>query len=250
MTERRDQAGVPVRAASLAPIAPTVGPLRRADLRRAIRARILPFAIYILFLIVADLLAWLGVERATLRWLYPLQIGAVLALLIVMWRQYDELHGFTLQLPQTLVALAVGGIVTVLWVLLDESWMIAGAAHGYDPRTEGRIDPLLAALRLLGATLVVPVMEELFWRSFLMRWIEHADFRLVDPARIGVKAFVVPTLLFGVEHHLWLAGVVAGGAYGLLYLRHRNLWSPVLGHAVTNGLLGIWVLATGDWAFW
>ena len=83
MTERRDQAGVPVRAASLAP---TVGPLRRADLRRAIRARILPFAIYILFLIVADLLAWLGVERATLRWLYPLQIGAVLALLIVMWR--------------------------------------------------------------------------------------------------------------------------------------------------------------------
>ena len=247
MTERRDQAGVPVRAAALAA---SVVPLRRGDPRRAMRARILPFGIFILFLVLADLLAWLGVERATLRWLYPLQIGAVLALLGAMWRQYDELHRFTLQLPQTLLALAVGGIVTVLWVLLDESWMIAGAAHGDDPRTEGRIDPLLAALRLLGAALVVPIMEELFWRSFLMRWIEHADFRLVDPGRIGVKAFAVPTLLFGVEHHLWLAGVVAGGAYGLLYLRHRNLWSPVLGHAVTNGLLGIWVLATGDWAFW
>lgn len=245
MTERHDK-----RSAPAAGISPTARPLGRAILERAAWVRILPFGVFIFFLVLGDLLAWLGIARATLLWLYPLQSGAVLALLLVLWREYDELHRFTFTLSQILVAAGAGAIVTVLWVLLDDSWMIAGSGPGYDPRVDGRIDPLLAAIRLLGATLVVPVMEELFWRSFLMRWIERADFRLVDPARIGFKAFVLPTLLFGVEHHLWLAGVVAGSAYGLLYLRHRNLWSPVLGHAVTNGLLGIWVLATGDWAFW
>jgi CAAX prenyl protease-like protein len=213
-------------------------------------ARILPFGVFIAFLVLGDLLAWLGVARTALLWLYPLQIGAVLALLLVLWRQYDELHRFTLSIPQMVLAAGVGAAITVLWVLLDASWMTAGSGSGYDPGIDGCIDPLLAALRLGGAALVVPIMEELFWRSFLMRWMERADFRRVDPARIGFKAFVIPTLLFGVEHHLWLAGVIAGAAYGLLYLRHRNLWSPVLGHAVTNGLLGIWVLATGDWAIW
>jgi len=245
MTERHDKHSAPA-----AGVPSAARPLGRAILERAAWVRILPFGVFIFFLVLGDLLAWLGAARATLLWLYPLQSGAVLALLIALWREYDELHRFTLTLSQILVAGGVGAIVTVLWVLLDDSWMIAGSGPGYDPRVDGRIDPLLAAIRLLGATLVVPVMEELFWRSFLMRWIERADFRLVDPARIGFKAFVLPTLLFGVEHHLWLAGVVAGSAYGLLYLRHRNLWSPVLGHAVTNGLLGIWVLATGDWAFW
>jgi CAAX prenyl protease-like protein len=248
MSERHDKQTVGAGSSTAAVPAP--GLLQRNALIRAALARVVPFAVFIFFLVVTDLLAWLGVAAATLRWLYPLQIGAVLALLLVLWRQYDELHGLNLPLPQALVATATGIGVTVLWVLLDDAWMIAGSGPGYDPRVDGRIDPLLAALRRAGAALVVPVMEELFWRSFLMRWIEGSDFRLVDPARIGVKAFVIPTLLFGVEHHLWLAGVVAGGAYGLLYLRHRNLFSPVLGHAVTNGLLGIWVLATGDWAFW
>ena len=215
MTERHDKHSAPA-----AGVPPAARPLGRAILERAAWVRILPFGVFIFFLVLGDLLAWLGAAHATLLWLYPLQSGAVLALLIALWREYDELHRFTLTLSQILVAGGVGAIVTVLWVLLDDSWMIAGSGPGYDPRVDGRIDPLLAAIRLLGATLVVPVMEEL------------------------------PTLLFGVEHHLWLAGVVAGSAYGLLYLRHRNLWSPVLGHAVTNGLLGIWVLATGDWAFW
>ena len=250
MTERHDQRSAPAASPTASTARPPHRSPHRAILIRAASARILPFGVFIAFLVLGDLLAWLGVARTTLLRLYPLQVGAVLLLLVVLWRQYDELHRFTLSIPQIVLAAGIGAAVTVLWVLLDASWMIAGSGPGYDPRIDGRIDPLLAALRLGGAALVVPIMEELFWRSFLMRWMERTDFRHVDPARIGVKAFVIPTLLFGVEHHLWLAGVIAGAAYGLLYLRHRNLWSPVLGHAVTNGLLGIWVLATGDWAFW
>jgi hypothetical protein len=83
-----------------------------------------------------------------------------------------------------------------------------------------------------------------------MRWIEASEFEQVDPARVGLKAILISVALFGFEHNLWLAGIVAGVAYTLLYMWHRNLWSPVLAHAVTNGLLGVWVMATGSWTFW
>jgi CAAX prenyl protease-like protein len=56
--------------------------------------------------------------------------------------------------------------------------------------------------------------------------------------------------LFGFEHNLWLAGVVAGAVYGWLYKRYRTLWSPILSHGITNGLLGLWVVSTGNWSYW
>jgi len=105
-------------------------------------------------------------------------------------------------------------------------------------------------IRWMGASLVVPFMEELFWRSFIMRWIDRTNFLQLSPASISIKALVVSTLLFGVEHHLWAAGIVAGLAYGWLYMRAGNLWVPITAHAVTNLLLGVWVLWTGRWEFW
>jgi hypothetical protein len=109
---------------------------------------------------------------------------------------------------------------------------------------------VLVLVRIAGAALVVPVMEELFWRSFLMRWIESSDFEAVDPSRIRMKSFVITVVLFGFEHNLWLAGMVAGVVFNALFMRHRTLWSPILGHSVTNGLLGVWVVATGNWSYW
>jgi len=242
MTDNKDSRIAPSPAAGL--------PAHEPFLTRAAWARILPFGTYIFFIVLGDMLERFGVSRADLRWLYPVQVGSVLALLIAFWRGYDELHRFALPLKQVMVAIVTGIAVLVLWVNLDAPWMTVGSAPGYDPRTDGQIDWLLVTIRIAGAALIVPVMEELFWRSFLMRWVERTDFKMVDPARIGFKAFVIPCVLFGFEHTLWLAGMVAGVAYGLLYMRHRNLWSPILAHAITNGLLGIWVVYSGGWQFW
>jgi CAAX prenyl protease-like protein len=121
----------------------------------------------------------------------------------------------------------------------------------FDPTHEdGGIDWFLVQFRLLGLAIVVPVMEELFWRSFLMRWIDNPDFLAVTPAQASARAIIVSSVLFGFEHHLWLAGLIAGLVYGLLYVRTGNLWVPVISHAVTNGVLGVWILATGNWQFW
>jgi CAAX prenyl protease-like protein len=56
--------------------------------------------------------------------------------------------------------------------------------------------------------------------------------------------------VFTLAHTLWLGAVVAGLAYAWLYWRTGKLWVPVIAHAVTNGVLGVWVVMTGNWAFW
>jgi CAAX prenyl protease-like protein len=217
---------------------------------RAAWIRILPFAAYLLFIVIGDLLERFGASAGVLRWLYPAKVALVTVLLALFWRRYAELKRFPLSAAAIASAVVTGVVVLVLWVSLDAGWMIVGSSPGYDPRVDGRIDWLLVAIRIAGAALVVPVMEELFWRSFLMRWIDAADFESVEPSQLSLKSFVITVLLFGIEHNLWLAGIVAGIAYGWLYKRYRNLWSPILAHAVTNGLLGLWVLRTGSWSYW
>ena len=212
--------------------------------------RILPFAAYLFFIVAGDVLERMGVAASSLLWLYPAKIAVVALLLALFWRHYTELRPFRLSPAQVLIAIATGVVVLVLWVSLDAGWMIFGSPSGFDPRSEGRIDWLLVAIRIAGAALVVPLMEELFWRSFLMRWIVAPNFDSVEPSQLGLKSFIITVLLFGFEHNLWLAGIVAGAAYSVLYMRHRTLWSPILAHAVTIGLLGIWVVRTGNWSYW
>ena len=93
-------------------------------------------------------------------------------------------------------------------------------------------------------------MEELFWRSFLLRWLQRHDFLRVSPREVGWVALLVTTALFAVEHNRWFAGAVAGAVYAVLYTRSGNLWMPIVAHAVTNGMLGVWIIATESWQFW
>ena len=217
---------------------------------RAAWVRILPFAAYLSFFLVDDLLARLGVDAASLRWLYAAKTATVVALLALFWRDYTELKVGVPSWGALLAAIAAGVAVFFVWIHLHAGWMVIGTSAGFDPRTAGSIDWPLAAVRIAGAALVVPVMEELFWRSYVMRWIDQPDFLRLDPAQAGIRGFVISVVLFGFEHNLWLAGIVAGVVYGVLFMRHRTIWSPILAHAVTNGMLGAWVVMTGAWSYW
>lgn len=232
-------------AATASP-APASAPM----LSRAAWVRILPFLAYVFFIVAGDVLERMGHAPASLLWLYPVKIAVVMALLAAFWRHYEECRGAALPWTAALAAVVAGAAVLLLWIKLDARWMIVGSASGYDPHVGGVLDWPLVLVRIAGAALVVPVMEELFWRSFLMRWIESAEFQTVDPSRLGVKSFVITVFLFGFEHNLWLAGMVAGAVYAWLYKRYRKLWAPILAHGVTNGLLGAWVVATGNWSYW
>lgn len=241
MTEHDDRYAAPAAAAL-----PADAPM----LNRAAWLRILPFAVYVFFIVAGDLLARAGAPAGVLRWLYPVKVALVAIVLALFWRRYTELKRFRLSTTTLVTAIVTGLVVLALWIRLDAGWMIVGSSSGYDPRVDGQIDWLLVVIRIAGAALVVPVMEELFWRSFLMRWVDSVDFESVEPSQLSLKSFAITVLLFGFEHNLWLAGVVAGAAYGWLYMRHRTLWSPIIAHAITNGLLGLWVVSTGNWSYW
>lgn len=223
------------------------------NLSRAAWLRILPFVVFMAVLALRGAAPADGSWGFDARWLYALNLPLVGGLLLWWWREYGELARQNLpSAAEAGLAVGVGLVVFVLWIMLDAPWMQVGTpAAGFVPvDAQGRLDTPLVALRWLGATLLVPVMEELFWRSFLMRWIERPVFEGVDPRRIGVKAIVLSTFAFMLVHTQWLAAIVAGLAYALLYRSTGKLWAAVLAHAVTNGALGVWVVLGGRWAFW
>ncbi len=221
------------------------------QLSPAALARIIPFAIFM------ALLGLRGALPASVnfdaRWIYGLSVLLVAGALIWYWRDYGELARQNLpERRELLQAVGVGLLVFIVWIQLDAPWMqLSTPTASFVPLDErGQLIWPLVLLRWIGAALLVPVMEELFWRSFLMRWIDNPRFEAVDPARASFKAIVLSTFIFMLAHTLWLAAIVAGLAYAWLYVRSGKLWTAVIAHAVTNGALGIWVVSTGRWEFW
>jgi CAAX protease family protein len=212
-------------------------------------ARIAPFALFIALLATAPLLA----PHVDPRWAVVWRGVAVAAVLAAFWHSYVELAAPPRAAASDwTLAVALGAGVFALWIGFDSGWAVIGApGEGFVPvRSDGSLDGPLVAMRLFGLVLVVPVMEELFWRSFLMRWIVGRNFLGVDPRRATPVAFALSCALFAIEHSQWFAGLLAGAAYGWLYMRSRNLWIPIVSHAITNLLLGFWILATRDWNLW
>lgn len=222
-------------------------------IRRPAWVRVAPFALFMVLLALRGAAPADGSWGFDPRWIYGLGVVLVGALVAFYWREYGELARQTWpDAREWLLAVAVGLAVFGLWIHLDAAWMTVGeAAATYVPlNPAGALDWPRIVVRWLGAALLVPLIEELFWRSFLMRWLERPVFEGVDPQRVGLKAIVLSTFVFTLAHTLWLAAAIAGLAYAWLYVRSGKLWVPVIAHAVTNGALGIWVVATGQWQFW
>lgn len=221
-------------------------------MRQDILVRVLPFAIFIVFLAIEHQLAGTHAASFDSRWLYVAKSAVVGGMLVLFSRAYAELRFTAHTLPWVFIAAPlIGVIVFTLWINLDHGLLNIGSGPGFDPRDQsGAIDWQLAIPRLAGAAIVVPVMEELFWRSFLMRWIDRHDFLNLVPKAASARAILLSSFVFGLEHSLWFAGMVAGLAYALLYRVSGTLWTPIMAHAVTNAALGIWVLQTGNWQFW
>ena len=216
-------------------------------------SRILPFAIYILFLALGDILAPLfSYLLIDAKWLYAIRIVAVTTALLYFLRSYVELENKP-PIVDFLYAGVSGLIVFVIWIFPYPTWLVAGAdIASVDPTLgQNNLETMLwLSTHIMGAVLVVPIMEELFWRSFVMRWFDNPDFLSIDPEKISGFAYVGSACLYALEHNSWLAGLFAGLVYGELYKTYKNLWVPIFAHAVTNGVLGIWVLFSGNWQYW
>jgi CAAX prenyl protease-like protein len=210
--------------------------------------RAAPFGVYLVFLLVETTLPPSLAAKFDPHWLYLVQIAVTGGVLAGCWPAFIELrHSFgraAWSIGPLAAALATGLVVFFLWHALDQPWASLGSGRPLDPAV--RLFPrhvLFAAARVAGAVVLVPIMEELFWRSLVTRWIDRSDFLSLAPARISARALCAGAVLFGLEHNLLLAGIVAGLAFGELYRRSGNLWYAVIAHALTNALLEVFPVA-------
>jgi len=109
----------------------------------------------------------------------------------------------------------------------------------------------MLVLRTTRAALLVPILEELFWRGWLPRWIQSSRFERVPLGHYTPLAFWATALLFAAEHGpFWEVGLLTGIIYNWWMRRTRSLGDLVLAHAVTNLMLSLFVIETRQWAFW
>lgn len=207
--------------------------------------------------------------------LYAFRTGLVALALLVLrpWRHSRGLFKAS-RLP---LSVAVGVAVFAVWIVpqsdffaaafprladLYARWCVgwnfgtapdfadlaAKARSYYHPSVTGW--PMFA-VHMVGTSLVIAAAEEFFWRAYLLRAARTPDFLDIAPGTFHAVSFFAVSAAFAAEHHELAAGLVAGVAYGLLYVKTKgDAWNAVVAHATTNALLGFYVLATGHWEFW
>jgi CAAX prenyl protease-like protein len=113
-------------------------------------------------------------------------------------------------------------------------------------------DPLFLFFRIAISVVAVPILEELFWRGWLMRWLIDSDhFERVPLGQYLPSAFWLVAILFASEHGpFWDVGLLAGIVYNWWMVRTRNLWDCIIAHAVTNAALAAYVVLAGQWQYW
>ncbi|HXT71132.1 MAG TPA: CAAX prenyl protease-related protein [Vicinamibacterales bacterium] len=153
-----------------------------------------------------------------------------------------------------LPSIVIGLVVFVVWVGLDRiiDYPRLGSRTSFNPQQlhGSAWWPSFLAARLYGLVLMVPVMEEIFWRSFLLRYLTRVDFTAIPVGTFSAMALWVMVAASAAAHPEWLAAVVASLAYALWLRRSRSLFGAIVAHAATNAALGGYVLATGEWHYW
>lgn len=205
---------------------------------------------FVIFILITSLTNYFPAHRDII---YITKTFAVGALLWFWRRHYVQDMKPRLGLTGYLTAFLAGLLVLVLWIVPDGVLPKISTPVGFNPYSFGwpqHAVVVLIAIRLAGAALVVPVMEELFWRSFIMRYAINPDFRSVPLGTFSLFSFSVTVILFGLEHFRVIQGVFAGIIYGWLAVKQKTLRGSIPAHATTNLGLGIYVLYEESWLFW
>jgi CAAX prenyl protease-like protein len=162
--------------------------------------------------------------------------------------------------PHWLPSILLGLAVCALWVAPDalipgwrSHWLFQNSIVGHLKTSipPQEFTPLMLGLRTARAALLVPVLEELFWRGWLPRWLQDTKFSRIPLGQYTPFAFWATAVLFALEHgSFWEVGLLCGIIYNWWMRRTRSLGDLILVHAVTNLALSLYVIVTGRWTFW
>lgn len=220
--------------------------LRRQFEKSPIFVRTVPFVIFLVLTFLQS-----GSGQAAPYWIYVTKT-LVGAWLVWEMRPYVQEMRWAISWE----AIVVGILVCVMWIGIDDfypKFMSPGMEsnpHKVFGQDSGLTWFFLMA-HLLGSTFVVPPLEEVFYRSFLYRYLTRDNFLSLPLSGFYRSSFFVTALIFGPFQHVqWLAGIFCGMAYQALVIRKNRLGDSMTAHAITNFLLGVYVIWKGAWKFW
>jgi CAAX prenyl protease-like protein len=184
-------------------------------------------------------------------WVYALKLAAVVACFAIWPSALGDLR---VGRPHAAASVAVGLLVFVLWIGIEEmlAYPHIGERTAFDPGSiaSAGTRSMFLVLRLIGLVIVVPVMEELFWRSLSLRYLTNSDFLSVPIGEYSRNALLISVAFFAATHTEWLVAAITGLIYSFWVRHTRSVLAVVIAHAVTNAALGIYILKTGKWIYW
>jgi exosortase E/protease (VPEID-CTERM system) len=203
---------------------PAPGPLSEDDAA----GRIVPFIVFALSGMIAQAF-WSDPALG-----YPLRV-ALMAGALWWARRVVARHLARPSVP----ALLAGGAVAALWIAT------APAAAPLSPGLAALSGAGLAAwvvLRVLGTAVLVPVIEEMFFRGYVQARLDRGG------GASRVLAVAVSAALFAAVHGRWIEAGLAGVVFSILYLRSGRLADAIAAHASANAVIAVVALWRGDFA--
>ncbi len=221
----------------------------------------LPFAV---FMIVANRYPSNFADPATAkRFLWMIGAQVVIACSLLFYFRDIYLRHFPLKFSW--LSVWVGAVGVVLWIgichlqiehgLLSavglETWAARSSFNPFESLTDSQLRTVFLILRFTLMSIFVPIIEEMFLRGWLIRWLQAPDWDQVSLKTLSRFMILTPSI-YGVLTHPSeaLAAMVWFGLVTWLMLRTGNLWDCVIAHAVTNLLLGIYVVTFSQWHLW
>jgi membrane protease YdiL (CAAX protease family) len=194
---------------------------------------------------------------------YAIRILVTGALLVFFWKRYQKVAGPRPVLGSALVGAGVGVVGVLVWIALVLPFQDANAGEAFTAPA--------VAIRIVAAMLVVPIVEELLFRGYLLglvtQWqqahrsgdadpfgaaFDRASVQEITPGAWSWIAIVVSSAAFAVGHApaQWLAAFAYGLLMAGLWIVRRDLVAPITAHATTNLLLYLYIYASGSWGLW
>lgn len=180
------------------------------------------------------LIVWVGLETP---WMVENASG------VTEW--YDRLFVDLTKPFKTRELYDIGNGVMAPYEVIEEG--AHAGLHAYHPKVTGWF---AFWVHMFGTTVIIAIIEEHFYRGFLYRWMQGSPFFKIDAGKLNWPMLLLISLFFSVSHFEWGAAIVCGLAFGLLYIKTRDIWAAIIAHGTTNFLLGLYVIKYDAYQFW